>query len=386
MGRVLGDENSPDTAGRMPGPAHLSASVTAAVCGPAGQPDSDVSHWSTEQKLIAAVRCSLPYLTEDLREQIAVMLSPKGIALLLATALVQFVPVVGEALDAAVAAYIWAAFGWQVVSNTKRFFVGAVTANNCEDLQEAGHALSQVVIAIGVMRFLELLHDSAGTSAEEAAEQSPVSDLAPEEPAPREEMAEEDAADLGERFPLTRNPRELAKHPGQITVERLVEEVKSKGFQQVTGEGGLQGIYLRRIRVKNEEFYEAVRIDKPHGKPWQPTGKTMDSVETSKNAAFRRDHAIMSDPVTPQGKALGDQLSGGRFSGSFAHWHHEMFPAKPGALERYLKPMSDKDALAMGLRKLDQSGKEVTDWHLRMKDKNAAGAASAAKLKAKLDE
>ena len=172
-----------------------------------------------------------------------------------------------------------------------------------------------------------------------------------------------------------KNPRLLRKHPGPIAEDVLVKELTEKGFVQVkkgnhalASAGEDSDIYLRRIRGKDGDYFEAVRIDRKA----MPENYTRASANADKSVGqiqseakpFRRAHHTLSETSSTAAASEGgklktdpqkmlDQLKEGQRKGAFSHWHLEQFEATPDKLSKYMTgPLK-------GTRKFDSVGQPL---------------------------
>lgn len=184
--------------------------------------------------------------------------------------------------------------------------------------------------------------------------------------------------------PRLRNPRFLRKHV-EADHGKLVKELEDKGFVKVkVGNHGKRGgkedsdIWVRRIQQDGgEPAWEAVRVDirtlnkgqmgqVKAGKPaidrttkHLQNGSLPPSMSPGARQGLdktaRQAHMRLGHPSNPESLAqMNGELNSGRaMKGDFTHWHHEVFPDKPGNLEKYLKGPLD------GTKKLDFSGREL---------------------------
>lgn len=185
---------------------------------------------------------------------------------------------------------------------------------------------------------------------------------------------EKAAIKLHKELPLIRSPRLLKKHPGPVSLAKLLDELKSKGFYYVKkGEHGLQGlpensdIFIRKIQVNGQDVYDCVRIDRRYPNPGFSRGvsKTPAQIQAADKGS-RRVHSTLDAPEVPsQQEMVADMQSGRLFKGDFSHWHHEQFPATEKNLARYLTPpRKGLDGRLVfepvpGLKKFDSSGELV---------------------------
>jgi len=131
--------------------------------GPVAAAASDVSRCGTVDKLLEAMRLTLPKLPAEMREAFASLLSPENIAItagvlgLWATS--HFVGV-GEVVDVVIAGAGVAMLGWQaiqVAEDIGGFITTAADARSNEELDQAAVHLARAVATIGVTVFVALL-------------------------------------------------------------------------------------------------------------------------------------------------------------------------------------------------------------------------------------
>lgn len=189
------------------------------------------------------------------------------------------------------------------------------------------------------------------------------------------------AREAEEAIPVMRNPRQIAKH-ANISHEKLVKEIESKGFVQVQkGSHGRRGgaeksdIWVRRKAGDNGQMeWEAVRIDirtlNPQQMQMAQKGKTPFTRQgqaaltpmspgarqgidkSARQVHMRLGHATNPEPVS---MVAADLNAGKLLKGDYTHWHHEVFSGAPGELEKYLLNTAGQARI-----KLDFSGRVVT--------------------------
>lgn len=309
-----------------------------------GPLETPLRGWDTSQKLLEAAKRTIPKLPADMREQFAALLSAENLA---TTATVLGVWAtsqacgVGEAVDVGLIIFgVWT-MGTQVLGVARdlgQFVRIAQRARTASDLEVASLHLARALSVIGVVAFAAMVTKGAkglkGTRVGRAI-----------------------GSALGDRFPVIRNPRLLAKHHGPVSEVALLEEIEAKGFRQAKiGRHNLQGmpensdVYVRRIidPANGQEYFETVRIDKrgtnPSLKRDAAKGRTPGEIQAADKRA-RQVHMAMDAPEVPSSSAMADQMNSGQaFKGDFTHWHHERFPASEALLEQYLKGPLPKGA------------------------------------------
>lgn len=162
------------------------------------------------------------------------------------------------------------------------------------------------------------------------------------------------AKDMYRMLPLWKNPRLLAKHPGPVSPQQLVDELMRKGFVQVKqGNHQMQGVlensdvFVRKVVRGGRPEFECVRIDirKPNSHLDRRVGKNGKVEQRSaselqyKDKAKRQLHIGLQDQRLGTQREMVDQLQTGRaFKGDFTHFHRESFPATESNLKQYLTP------------------------------------------------
>jgi hypothetical protein len=136
--------------------------------GPVGLGGQSVAGWSTEEKLLGAMRRTIPKLPSEMREQFAALLSPENIAITAGVLVVwagsHFFGV-GEAVDVVllgVGVVLLGRQAWQVGRDIGAFLARAVRAQTEEDLDQAAEHLARAVALIGVTAFVALITRAAG--------------------------------------------------------------------------------------------------------------------------------------------------------------------------------------------------------------------------------